>query len=95
VAVLDRIANWLGLYPEFSATQKYRKQSALTLEETIANYDEVAQALAGTGLESCLEDERMYRAERTDQPGDARVGRLTGGRARGERTPRRTAGRAG
>jgi LPS sulfotransferase NodH len=94
-AVLDRISTWLGVDPEFSATPKYRKQSALTLEETIANYDEVVHALAGTGLESCLEDERMYRARRANQPHDPRAGRPKGSRARGKDAPRRRSGRAG
>lgn len=82
--VLNRISNWLNIGPEFSATPKYRKQSALPLEETIVNYDEVVHVLAGTGLESCLEDERMYWARRADQP-----------RGRGGAAPQRTAGRAG
>jgi len=103
-AVLERVSNWLGIDPEFRPSPKYRKQSALTLEETIANHDEVVQALAGTALESCLEDERMYRAQRADQTRDPRRGasqRRTGARQahaaadrRASRVNRRRGGRA-
>ncbi len=85
--VLDRVSSWLGIDPHFNATTKYRKQSALRLEETIANYDEVVRAVEGTGLESCLEDEHMYRVQSNDKPRDVpaarRVrGNTTGGQAR-------------
>jgi hypothetical protein len=59
---LTRIADWLGLEAAFAETKpRYRKQSVLPLEETIANYEEVAEALRGTPFEYCLEDERIYR----------------------------------
>ena len=61
-AVLKRIARWLELEPEFDQLEgRYRKQSALPLEETILNYDEIVRTLDGTGFEALLEDEAMYR----------------------------------
>ena len=60
--VLDQLTAWLGTETVFpSTTSRFRKQSALGLRETIKNYEEVEQALQGTGFEYCLEDERMYR----------------------------------
>jgi hypothetical protein len=60
--VLAAIAGWLGLEPDFGDTQpEFRKQNLSPLREAIANYDEVAAALAGTPFEYCLEDERAYR----------------------------------
>jgi hypothetical protein len=58
---LARITGWLGLDGDFQNDPAYRKQAVLGLSETIENYDEVAQALAGTPFEYCLEDEPMYR----------------------------------
>jgi hypothetical protein len=64
-ATLNRIADWLHIEPAFSQTKpRYRKQSVLPLEETIQNYDEVADALRGTGFEYCLNDEAIYRTSR-------------------------------
>lgn len=65
---LLRISQWLGLEPGFENEPTYRKQAVLGLGATIANYEEVEQALRGTGFEYCLEDEPMYR----DQPVKAR-----------------------
>jgi hypothetical protein len=62
-AVLERVAGWMGLEPEFTKTQpRYRKQSVLPLEQAITNYGAVAEALRGTGFEHLLEDEPAYRA---------------------------------
>jgi hypothetical protein len=62
-AVLERIAEWMGVEPDFRKSQpRYRKQSVLPLEEAITNYDEVATALRGTDFEYVLEDESTYRA---------------------------------
>src|SRR5215218_5652199 len=57
-AVLGRVAEWVGIEPDFTKTQpRYRKQSVLPLEEAIVNYEEVAAALRGTDFEYMLEDE--------------------------------------
>ena len=59
--VLANITEWLELETPFTRTEpRYRKQSVRGLRETIANYDEVEQALRGTPFEYCLEDESMY-----------------------------------
>jgi hypothetical protein len=59
--VLDRISQWLSVENDFpQAKPEYKKQSHLTLEETISNYEEVVEALRGTEFEYCLEDEKMY-----------------------------------
>lgn len=64
LTVVEGIAGWLGIEPSFPITEpRYRKQAIASLEETIENYGEVADALRGTDFEYCLEDERMYRAE--------------------------------
>lgn len=61
VDVLRRLAEWLGVDPSFSQPEpRYRKQSALPLEETIINYNEVVKALEGAGFDEYLEDEVMY-----------------------------------
>ena len=61
-AVLESIARWLGVGPDFGHVEpRYRKQSALPLEDTILNYDEIVQTLEGTGFEDLLQDEPMYR----------------------------------
>jgi len=61
--VLERVAEWMGIEPEFKKSQpRYRKQSVLPLEQAIVNFDEVAEALRGTDLEYVLEDEPTYRA---------------------------------
>jgi hypothetical protein len=55
------------LFPQLGAPMsaetkpRHRKQSLLGLEETIQNYEEVAEALRGTEFEHCLEDEAIYR----------------------------------
>lgn len=60
--VLERIAAWLGVEPDFRKSQpRYRKQSVLPLEDAITNYAEVAEALQGTEFEYVLEDEPSYR----------------------------------
>jgi hypothetical protein len=65
---LDRVADWLGIAPAFAETKpRHRKQSLLPLDETIQNYDEVAEALRGTDFEYCLEDEAIYRASKDAQ----------------------------
>jgi hypothetical protein len=62
-AVLERVAGWMGIEPDFRKSQpRYRKQSVLPLEQAITNYDEVAEALRGTDFEYVLEDEPTYRA---------------------------------
>lgn len=93
-AVLEGLARWLGIDPEFETRPKYRKQSALTLEDTIANYDDVVRALSGTGLEHNLEDEPMYRPTAggaTNQKRGARPARASAGSKK--RTPRPRAAR--
>jgi hypothetical protein len=69
-SVLERIAKWLGIDHAFAQIEpRYRKQSALPLEHSILNYDEIATTLEGTGFEALLEDEPMYRQARaTDNP---------------------------
>ncbi len=68
--VLERIARWLGIELAFGQIEpRYRKQSALALKASILNYDEIVQTLEGTGFETLLEDEPMYRrASATAQP---------------------------
>jgi hypothetical protein len=62
-AVLERVAGWMGIGPDFTKSQpRYRKQSVLPLEQAIVNYGEVAEALRGTEFEYVLEDEPTYRA---------------------------------
>jgi hypothetical protein len=62
-AVLEQVAAWMGIEPEFKKSQpRYRKQSVLPLEQAITNYDEVSEALRGTEFEYVLEDEPTYRA---------------------------------
>jgi hypothetical protein len=59
--VLERFAQWAGVDNSFAETRsRYKKQSRLTLEETIENYEAVVQALRDTEFEYCLEDERLY-----------------------------------
>ena len=59
---LTTAADWLGVPPEFQAAPAFKKQSSLTLEQTVQNYDEVVAALTGTKFEYCLEDEPIYRS---------------------------------
>lgn len=62
-AVLERVAEWMGIGPDFTKSQpRYRKQSVLPLEQAIVNFGEVAEALRGTEFEYVLEDESTYRA---------------------------------
>jgi hypothetical protein len=62
-AVLERVAAWMGIDPEFKKSQpRYRKQSVLPLEQAITNYGAVAEALRGTEFEYVLEDEPTYRS---------------------------------
>jgi hypothetical protein len=62
-AVLERVAEWMGIEPDFKKSQpRYRKQSVLPLEKAITNFEEVAEALRGTEFEYVLEDEPTYRA---------------------------------
>jgi hypothetical protein len=62
-AVLESVAEWMGIGPDFTKTQpRYRKQSVLPLEQAITNYGAVAEALRGTEFEYVLEDEPTYRA---------------------------------
>jgi hypothetical protein len=62
-AVLEQVAGWMGIEPEFKKSQpRYRKQSVLPLEQAIVNYDKVALALRETEFEYVLEDEPTYRA---------------------------------
>jgi hypothetical protein len=69
---LRRVADWLDVPDEFTALQpRYRKQAVQPLSATIENYDAVAEALAGTPFEYCLEDERGYRT-----PGKAAATRV-------------------
>jgi hypothetical protein len=59
--VLERFARWIGIDNSFAETRsRYKKQSRLTLEETIENYEAVVRALRGTEFEYCLEDEGLY-----------------------------------
>ena len=58
---LATLADWLGVPPEFHSAPAFKKQSSLTLEQTVQNYDEVVAALTGTKFEYCLEDEPIYR----------------------------------
>jgi hypothetical protein len=59
--VLKRFAQWAGIDNSFAETRsRYKKQSRLTLEETIENYEAVVQALRGTEFEYCLVDEGLY-----------------------------------
>ncbi len=63
--ILRRLAEWLGVDPSFPQPEpRYRKQSALPLEETIVNYNEVVNVLEAAGFEEYLEDELMYRTPR-------------------------------
>jgi hypothetical protein len=62
-AVLERVAEWMGIGPDFTKSQpRYRKQSVLPLEQAITNFGAVAEALRGTEFEYVLEDEPTYRA---------------------------------
>jgi len=71
-AVLERIAEWMGVEPDFRKIQpRYRKQSMLPLEEAIVNYAEVSTALRGTEFEYVLEDEPTYRAAAADGESDS------------------------
>lgn len=66
---LDRITGWLGLDPAVTERRpQYKKQSALALEDTIENFDEVADALRGTPMEYCLADEPVYRKQAESTP---------------------------
>jgi hypothetical protein len=59
--VLKRVASWLGIQARFPRRKpEFKKLSSLSLRATIQNYAEVAQALAGTQAEYCLQDERIY-----------------------------------
>jgi hypothetical protein len=49
--------------PPDTEQNEFRKQSHFPLEDTIENFEEVAEALGGTKFEYCLEDEHMYRNE--------------------------------
>jgi hypothetical protein len=69
---LSRIQGWLGLGSDFEDRRpNQKKQSAMPLAQTIANYDEIAAALTGTPFQPFLADERMYRvqAESPSGPG--------------------------
>jgi len=57
---LETVSNWLGLPNSYPGPSEYRKQSSLSLAQTIENYDEVAAALRSTEFAYCLEDERLY-----------------------------------
>jgi hypothetical protein len=61
--LLARLAVWFGTSNDFVARTTYQKLSQLPLEETIANYDDVAAVLRGTEFEYCLEDEPSYRRQ--------------------------------
>jgi hypothetical protein len=62
-AEIGRIAEWLGIDPNFDANPPaLRKLAVRPLRDTIANYDDVAAALTGTRYEPMLDDERMYRS---------------------------------
>ena len=64
--VLAAIAAWLDVEPAFPELESgFSKLGVLALPEAIANYDEVAAALTGTEFEYCLEDEPMYRGQRS------------------------------
>ena len=58
--LLKQFSSWLGVPCSFSNKSSYRKQSSVPLEETIENYDEVAEILRGTKFEYCLNDELLY-----------------------------------
>jgi len=58
---LAEIADWLDVSNTFDPVSEFRKQSYLTLPETIENFDDVAAALADSKFEYCLEDELLYR----------------------------------
>jgi hypothetical protein len=61
-SALGRICEWLGVTPGFAERRpQYKKQSALPLERTIENFEEISAALRGTPFESCLADEPLYR----------------------------------
>jgi hypothetical protein len=57
---LSTLAKWLKVDNVFPGESHFRKQSSLTLPETIENYDEVAGALRDTKFAYCLEDEKIY-----------------------------------
>jgi hypothetical protein len=57
---LESVSKRLGIENSFKQNTRYKKQSCLSLEETIENFEEVAKALRGTRFEYCLQDEKMY-----------------------------------
>lgn len=57
---LQCFSQWLGISNCFEEVKHFKKQSYLSLEETIENFEEVTKALRRTKFEYCLEDERMY-----------------------------------
>ena len=71
---LDGLSRWLGLGNSFANQSRYKKQSYVPIEMTIANFDEVEKELKGTRFEYCLLDEESYRNRkpdaRLDSPGD-------------------------
>jgi hypothetical protein len=76
-AVLERVASWLEIEPDFPKSQpRYRKQSVLPLERAITNYEEVAAALRGTEFEYVLEDEPSYRVGADQAPESLQPGNL-------------------
>ncbi|HEX6385855.1 MAG TPA: hypothetical protein VF177_14390 [Anaerolineae bacterium] len=66
-SILERITQWLDIDNNFRQTKpEYKKQSHLSLEKTIENYEEVAHVLQGTEFEYCLEDEKIYSSSSVD-----------------------------
>ena len=54
------VARWLGVEDDFTCDSvPVKKQAVLPLEETIENFDEVADALTGTPFAGLLEDEAL------------------------------------
>ncbi|HEX5450572.1 MAG TPA: hypothetical protein VFW85_11005 [Gaiellaceae bacterium] len=57
---LREISEWLGFKGAFVAQPSYRKQSYLSLRDSIENFDELADALRDTRFSHFLEDEPGY-----------------------------------
>jgi hypothetical protein len=66
---LELISSWLGIEPKFNRTRpEQKKQGTRPLDATIANFEEVEQALRGTAFEYCLRDERSSQPTPDDAP---------------------------
>lgn len=60
-SALEQLRAWFGVPDVFSNHATLFKQSSLPLADTIANFDEVREALTGTRFAYCLDDEGAYR----------------------------------